>query len=106
MANMKQLNKLMKQARDMQEKLASVQEELAEREVSASAGGGMVEVVVNGKHQLKSIKLKPEVVQSDDVEMLEDLIVAAMHEAHRRTEEMSQAEMEKATGGMGMPGMF
>ncbi|MGD8395981.1 MAG: YbaB/EbfC family nucleoid-associated protein [Candidatus Eiseniibacteriota bacterium] len=107
MKGMRDLNKLMKQAQQMQAKMAELQEELGERELTATAGGGVVEAVVNGRHELKSIKIKPEVVQPDDVEMLEDLILAAVNEAHRQAEEMMRTEMEKATGGMGgMPGMF
>lgn len=104
--SMKNLNKLMKQAQEMQQKMAAVSEEIAEREVTASAGGGMVEVVANGRHELKSIKIKPEVVDRDDVEMLEDLILAAINEAQRQAEEMMRTEMEKVTGGMQLPGMF
>ncbi len=106
MKNMRNLNKLMKQAQEMQTKMAELSEELGEREVSATAGGGMIEVVANGKHELKSIKLKPEIVDREDVEMLEDLILAAVNEAQRKAEEMMRTEMEKATGGMNMPGMF
>lgn len=104
--NMKNLNKLMKQAQEMQKKMAAMSEEIAEREVTASAGGGMVEVVANGRHELKSIKIKPEVVDKDDVEMLEDLILAAVNEAQRQADEMMRTEMDKVTGGMQLPGMF
>jgi DNA-binding YbaB/EbfC family protein len=104
--NMKNLNKLMKQAQEMQQKMAAMSEEIAEREVTASAGGGMVEVVANGRHELKSIKIKPEVVDKDDVEMLEDLILAAVNEAQRQADEMMRTEMDKVTGGMQLPGMF
>jgi len=106
MKSMRDLNKLMKQAQAMQSRMAALQEELQDREFSASAGGGMVDVVVDGRHELKSIKIKPEVVDRDDVEMLEDLILAAVNEAHRQAEETMRAEMEKATGGMNLPGMF
>jgi len=100
------LNKLMKQAQEMQAKMEALSEELGQREVRATAGGGMVEVVANGKHELLSIKIKPEVVVADDVEMLEDLIVTAVNEARRKADEMMQTEMGKATGGMNLPGMF
>jgi DNA-binding YbaB/EbfC family protein len=96
----------MKQAQEMQSKMAALTEELGEREVTATAGGGMIEVVANGRHELKSIKINPEVVNRDDVEMLEDLILAAVNEAQRKAEEMMRTEMEKVTGGMPMPGMM
>ena len=75
--------------------------ELEEKEVTAAAGGGAVEVTVTGKKEVKSVKLNPEVVDPDDIEMLEDLIVAATNEALRKMEEISQAEMSKITGGLG-----
>jgi DNA-binding YbaB/EbfC family protein len=106
MASQKNLNKLMKQAQQMQAKVAALSEEIGAREVTATAGGGMVEVVANGRHELTSISIKPEVVDRDDIEMLEDLIVAACNEAHKKAEEMMQSEMEKVTGGLQIPGLF
>ncbi len=106
MKNMGDLNKLMKQAQAMQTKMAALSEEVGEREVTVTAGGGMIEVVANGRHELKSITLKPEIVNPEEVDLLEDLILAAVNEAQRKAEEMMRTEMEKATGGMNMPGMF
>lgn len=110
MKSMRNLNKLMKQAQEMQAKMAALSEEVGEREVTASSGGGMVEVVANGRHELKSIHIKPEVVDPEDVDMLEDLVLAAVNEARRQADEMMKTEMEKATGGLGggldVPGLF
>ncbi|ORJ61295.1 YbaB/EbfC family nucleoid-associated protein [Geothermobacter hydrogeniphilus] len=102
----KGLGNIMKQAQLMQQKMARLQEELAGREVEASAGGGMVSAVVNGKQQLLSISIDPGVVDSDDVEMLQDLVVAAVNEAIKKSQEMMQQEMGKITGGMNIPGLF
>lgn len=98
------MNNLMKQAQKMQKQMEESTKELEEKEVSATAGGGAVEVVVTGKKEIKSVKLSPEVVDPDDIEMLEDLIVAATNEALRKIEEISQASMAKITGGLG--GLF
>jgi hypothetical protein len=94
---------LMKQAQKIQAQMQKVQDELASKSVEATSGGGMVTVVVNGKQDLVSIKIDPEVVDKDDVEMLEDLIVAAVNEAKRRSHEMMMDEMSKVTGGLGLP---
>jgi DNA-binding YbaB/EbfC family protein len=83
-----------------------MQDELADRTVEASAGGGMVTVVTNGKQDVVSIKIDPEVVNRDDVEMLQDLIVAAVNEAKKRSQELMAAELGKLTGGLGVPGLF
>jgi len=80
-----------------------MQEELAQREVSAQAGGGMVEATVNGRGELLRLRFEPEVVDPDDAEMLADMVVAAVGEAQRRAQEMMQQEMSKLTGGMGLP---
>ena len=104
--NPKGMAGLMKQAQKMQQQMMKMQEELATREVSASAGGGMVEAVCNGKAELVRLKLEPEVVDPEDVEMLADLIVAAVGEAQRRAHEMTQEEMAKLTGGMNLPGLM
>ena len=95
------MNNLMKQAQRMQKQMEETTKELEEKEVTAAAGGGAVEVTVTGKKEVKSVKLNPEVVDPDDIEMLEDLIVAATNEALRKMEEISQAEMSKVTGGLG-----
>ena len=98
---------LMKQAQKMQKDMAKLQEELQERIVEASAGGGAVTVLATGKKEIKEINIKPEVVDPDDVEMLQDLILAAVNEALRKAEEMVSSEMGKITGGLGgMPGLF
>ena len=101
----KGMGNLMKQAQKVQQEMMKMQEELGSREVSAQAGGGMVEAVVNGKGQLLKLKLEPEVVDPADVEMLCDLVVAAVGEAQRRAQEMMQEEMQKLTGGLNIPGL-
>lgn len=85
----------------MQKQMEETTKELEEKEITAAAGGGAVEVTVTGKKEVKSVKLDPEVVDPDDIEMLEDLIVAATNEALRKMEEISQTEMAKITGGLG-----
>ncbi len=100
------MNNLMKQAKKMQEQMMKMQEELEEKTVEASAGGGVVTVVANGKKEIMEISIDPAVVDPDDIEMLQDLIMAAANEALRKAEEMVQSEMSKITGGMGIPGMF
>jgi DNA-binding YbaB/EbfC family protein len=101
------MGNLMKQAQKMQKDMEKLQAELQEKTVEASAGGGAISVVVSGKKELKEINIKPEVVDPDDVEMLQDLILAAVNEALRKAEEMTNSEMGKITGGLGgLPGMF
>lgn len=100
------MNQLMKQAKKMQEDMAKMQEQLEDKTVEAAAGGGMVSVVVNGKKEVLELNIKPEVVDPDDIEMLQDLVIAAVNEGIRKADEMVQGEMSKITGGMGMPGMF
>ncbi|BCA80900.1 YbaB/EbfC family nucleoid-associated protein [Desulfuromonas sp. AOP6] len=102
----KGLGNIMKQAQMMQQKMARMQEELAQREVEASAGGGMVTAVVNGKQQLISLKIDQGVVDPEDIEMLQDLVVAAVNEAIKKSQDMMQEEMSKITGGMNIPGLF
>ena len=97
---------IVKQAQQMQAKMARLQEELAQRTVEASAGGGMVTAVVSGRHELVSLKIEKDVVNAEDVEMLQDLIVAAVNEGIRKAQEMAQAEMSKVTGGLKLPGMM
>lgn len=97
---------MIKQAQKMQEDMAALQEQLDVREYTATAGGGAVTAVVDGKHMVKSIVLKPEVVDPEDVEMLSDLIMAAVNEAIRQAAETTETEMSKVTGGLNMPGLF
>ena len=100
------MNALMQQAKKMQEQMLKAQEELENTEVEGKAGGEMVKVVMNGKKEIKAIKLDRTAVDPDDVEMLEDLITAAMNEALRKVEESSAGEMSKLTGGLNIPGLF
>jgi nucleoid-associated protein EbfC len=102
----KDLSGMMKQAQKLQAKMMAMQEEVGNRTVSAQAGGGMVEAVVNGRQELVSLRIDPEVVVAEDVEMLQDLILAALNEALNRSRELMAAEMAKLTGGMKIPGMF
>jgi DNA-binding YbaB/EbfC family protein len=102
----KNLGGLMKQAQALQKKMQELQAELGERTVSAQAGGGMVEAVVNGRQELVSLKIDSEVATPDDVDMLQDLVLAAVNEALNRSREMVSQEMSKLTGGMAIPGLF
>ena len=95
------MTNLMKPAQKMQRQMEEAQKELEEKEITASAGGGAVEVTVSGKHEITKVKLSEEVVDPDDIEMLEDLIMAAANEAFRQMEEISASSMSKITGGMG-----
>ena len=99
------MNKLMKQAKQMQAKMSKVQEELEEKKVEATAGGGAVKVVVNGKQEVLDLEIDPDAVDSEDVEMLEDLILGAVNEGLRKAQDMVDDEMGKVTGGMNIPGM-
>ena len=103
---MKGMGKMMKQAQQLQTKMMKMQEELAGRTVEATAGGGMIKVVANGKQQVVSITIEQEVVDPDDVEMLQDLVLAAVNDALNRSQEMVSGEMSKLTGGMNIPGMM
>ena len=103
---MKDLSGMMKQAQKLQAKMVAMQAELGNRTVSAQAGGGMVEAVVNGRQELLTLRIDPEVVVAEDVEMLQDLILAAINEALNRSREMMATEMSKLTGGMQIPGLF
>ncbi len=100
------MNAMIRQAQKMQEDMKKKQEELEQMEFTTTSGGGMVEVVITGKKEIKSISLKPEIVDPEDIEMLQDLMVAAVNEAIRTVEEKSSAEMEKITGSLNIPGMF
>jgi DNA-binding YbaB/EbfC family protein len=95
----------MKQAKKIQEKMASMQAELESKTVEATAGGGMVTVVLNGKFEILSLKIDKEVVNPEDVDMLQDLITAAVNEGIRKAQEMASAEMAKITGGFNIPGL-
>ena len=99
------MQKQMQQVQAMQRKIDALQDEINEMETSASSGGGAVTVVVTGKKEIKDIQIKPEVVDPDDIEMLQDLIMVAANEALRQMEEVSNAEMSKLTAGLGIPGM-
>ncbi|PKM75782.1 MAG: YbaB/EbfC family nucleoid-associated protein [Firmicutes bacterium HGW-Firmicutes-15] len=99
------MNQMMKQAKKMQEEMAKTQAELQERIIEGSAGGGAVMVKVNGKQRVLEIKIKPEVVDPEDVEMLEDLIMAAINDAIKQSQDMVSTEMAKITGGLNIPGL-
>ncbi|MFT5872869.1 MAG: DNA-binding YbaB/EbfC family protein [Clostridium sp.] len=100
------MNSLMKQAQKFQKEMEEMQKDLGDKKYEASVGGGAVTVIANGKRQLIEVKIKPEVVDTDDVEMLEDLIMSACNEALKKAEDETSNEMGKLTGGMNMPGMF
>ena len=100
----KGMGDMMKQARVLQEKMAKMQEELGDKIVESSVGGGMVVAKANGRQELLSIDLEPEVVDPDDIEMLQDLIVAAINDVLKRSQEMEAEEMSKLTGGLQLPG--
>jgi len=102
----KGLGNIFKQAQQMHAKIAQLQEEMAGKTVEASAGGGMVNVVINGKQEILSIRIDPDLVNREDIEMLQDLIVAAVNEAIRKSQEMMTEEMKKITGGLNVPGLF
>lgn len=100
------LGGLMKQAQKMQKDMARIQDELKERIVEGTAGGGMVTAMVNGKQEVVAIKISKDVVDPDDVEMLEDLVAAAVNAGIKAASDMANAEMSKVTGGMNIPGLF
>ncbi|MGE5516476.1 MAG: YbaB/EbfC family nucleoid-associated protein [Bacteroidota bacterium] len=100
---MKNLGNLMKQAQQMQTKMAEMQAKLGELEVTGASGGGMLKVTLNGKSEMKGIKIDPSLVAPDDVEMLEDLIIAAFNDAKAKAEAAMQDEMSKVTGGLNLP---
>jgi len=102
------INELMRQAQQMQERMKQVQEEAEKKVIEASSGGGMVTVKVNGRQEILSIQIEPEIVDAEDIEMLQDLIVAAVNEGIRQSKEMLQDEMKKLTGGLNIkiPGLF
>ncbi|MFT8314929.1 MAG: YbaB/EbfC family nucleoid-associated protein [Clostridium sp.] len=100
------MNNLIKQAQKFQKQMEDMQKDLENKSFEATVGGGAVTAVVNGKKQLIDVKIKPEVVDPDDVEMLQDLIISACNEAFKKAEDESAGEMKKMTGGMNIPGMF
>ena len=100
------MSKIMKQAQQMQQKMSQVQNELAGRTVSASAGGGMVSVTVNGISELLSIHIAPEVIKPEEQAMLEDLVLSAVNEGFKKSREMARVEMGRLTGGINIPGLF
>ena len=106
MGGAQNMNAMIRQAQKMQDEITTLQEDIENREFSATSGGGAVSVVVTGKKTIKSLTINKEVVDPEDVEMLEDLLVAAVNEGMRKIDEMTEAEMGKLTGGMKMPGMF
>ena len=99
------MQKQLQQMQAMQRKMEALQAEIEEREMTTTAGGGAVTVTVNGKKEITSLQLKPEIVDPEDIEMLQDLIMVAVNEGIRQIEEMSNAEMSKLTGGLGIPGL-
>ena len=103
---MQNFGNIMKQAKKLQERMAQLQDELALKTVEASAGGGMVSVLVNGRHELVSLKIEKEVVNPEDLDMLQDLIISAVNEGVRKAQEMATAEMAKITGGLSIPGLL
>ena len=100
------MNAMIRQAQKMQEDMEALQAELDEREYDISAGGGVVNVKINGKKEILAIDIKPEIVDPDDIETLSDILVAAVNEAIKRVEDTNSEEMSKVTGGMSMPGLF
>jgi DNA-binding YbaB/EbfC family protein len=102
---MKGMGNMMKQAQKLQSRIAKMQEELANKTVETTSGGGMVKVSANGRQQIISIKIEKEVVDPEDVEMLEDLVMAAVNDALAKSQEMVASEMGKITGGLNIPGL-
>lgn len=100
------MNKMMKQVQKMQQDMMKLQEELKTRTVESTAGGGMVKVIANGNNEVLSIEIKPEAVDPEDVEMLQDLVLAAVNESLKKAQDMVSQEMGKLTGGMNIPGLF
>jgi nucleoid-associated protein EbfC len=99
------MGNILKQAQQMQDKMAKAQDELKEKHIEASSGGGMVTVKFNGRQEIESIKIDPQAITPDDPEMLEDLVLAAVREGLKKSLELQQSEMSKITGGMSLPGL-
>lgn len=100
------MNSMVKQAQKMQEQILKLQEDIEQRDFTSTSGGGAVEVVINGRKELKSINIKPEAVDKDDIEMLQDLIISAVNEAVKQVEDTNEKEMGAITGGISFPGLF
>ncbi|MBQ8826156.1 MAG: YbaB/EbfC family nucleoid-associated protein [Oscillospiraceae bacterium] len=100
------MNGMIKQAQKMQAQITSIQEDIENREFKTTAGGGAVEVVMSGRKEIRSLTIKPEVVDKDDIEMLQDLIISAFNDAVHQIEETSEKEMGAVTGGVSFPGLF
>lgn len=103
---MKGMGNMMKQAQKLQAQMVRLQEEMADKTVETTAGGGMIKVIANGRQQILSIQIEKEVVNPDDVEMLQDLMLAAVNDALQKSQEMVSAEMGKLTGGLNIPGLM
>jgi nucleoid-associated protein EbfC len=106
MASIGAMGDLLKQAQEMQSRMAKIQEELANKTVQGSAGGGMVQATVNGQFSLTAVKIEPSVVNPNEKEMLEDLILAAVNDGMRKARELASSEMSKLTGGLKIPGLM
>ncbi|MBE6839804.1 MAG: YbaB/EbfC family nucleoid-associated protein [Ruminococcus sp.] len=100
------MNAMVRQAQKMQDEIVELQNDIEAREFTATAGGGAVEVVLSGKKTIKSLTLKPEIVDKDDIEMLQDLVISAVNEAINNIEQTTEEEMNKITGGVSLPGLF
>lgn len=100
------MNSMIKQAQKMQEEMTRIQQELEQKTYDVTSGGGMVKVTITGKREIKAIEIKPEIVDPDDIEMLQDTIAAAVNEAIRKVDEDSEKEMSKVTQGLNVPGLF
>jgi len=103
---MNNMNQMMKQVKKMQEQMLKAQEELGTKEIEGSAGGGVVTVVVNGHKKVLSVTIKPEVVDPEDIDMLQDLVLTAVNDAITKADELANKDMGKFTGGMKIPGLF
>ncbi len=103
---MKNMNNMMKQVKKMQQQMEKAQEELGQKMVEGTAGGGVVTVAVSGHKEIKSIIIKPEVIDPDDVEMLQDLVLTAVNDGLKKVDELANKDMGKFTGGMNIPGLF
>lgn len=100
------MQKMMKQVQKMQADMAKLQDELAEMTVEATAGGGAVKIIMTGKQEVRGLEIDPEVLTPDDVEMVQDLLMAAFNEALRKSQDLASSEMNKVTGGLKVPGLF
>lgn len=100
------MNSMIKQAQKMQDEITELQNDIEAREFAATSGGGQVEVVVTGAKNIKSLTIKPEVVDPEDIEMLQDLVISAINEAMANVEKTTEEEMNKITGGVALPGLF